>query len=544
MTESTQRLRKDKEVPMNAGTTPTGHPGYAPTLYNEDLAPTPVSQRTWGTWSYTALWLGMVSSAFAFAFLGTFIALGMSAAQALMVVLIGAVVQTLLMSLTGRVGAKHGLPFAVWARTAFGQKGANLPAVLRGLIAVGWFGVQSYLGSTAVNLMISTVIPPFKDLTQPVILGAPLNLLISMVLFWGASFLCLRDGIESIRRLQQWAGPLVFIALIPPFIWAVVSAGGFGPIFSGPSRFESMGAFLLMGLLPGVALFISGSWATMVLNYPDLTRFAQSNRKQFMGTLLGLPLGSLVFYGMSAVIVSGTQVVTGKTLWNPADILAEINNPIMSFVGAGVIAIATMSTNVAANLVSPAYDFTNALPKIFTFKRAGAFAIIAGFAYMPWLIMDSPAFTTIMNYIGAIAGPATGILLADYYLIRRQRIDIDALYTPGQRYHAYNWWNIGALVIATTFIIVSQMIPGLGFFYAYAPLLGILLGMALCLAFAPLARRNGLADMYEPVGDLGIEQVDAASVSDAADAIETDAASEIDARLAAERTPVSNSADR
>lgn len=494
---------------MTTGITDTGRTAaYTPDLYNADLAPTPVSRRTWGTWSYTALWLGMVSSAFAFAFLGTFIALGMSAAQALMVVLIGAVVQTLLMSLTGRVGAKHGIPFAVWARTAFGQKGANIPAILRGLIAVGWFGVQSYLGSTAVNLMLATVIPAWDEFTSPVLLGAPANLLVSMIIFWGASFLALRNGMDTVRRLQQWAGPLVFIALIPPLIWAIDAAGGLGPIFAGPSRFESTGAFLLTGLLPGVALFISGSWATMVLNYPDLTRFAKSNRRQFAGTMLGLPLGSVVFYGMSAIIVSGTQVATGKALWNPSDILAEIGNPFMSFVGALVIAIATMSTNVAANLVSPAYDFTNALPKVFNFKTAGAFAIVLGFIYMPWLIMDTPAFTIIMNNIGAIAGPATGVLLADYYLIRRQHISVHALYTPGQQYRRYNWWNIAALAIGTAVIVISQFVPAISGVYEYAPFAGIILGFVLCLAFAPLARARGYAEMYEPTGNLGAEYVE------------------------------------
>ncbi|MGB4136708.1 MAG: cytosine permease, partial [Microbacterium sp.] len=514
---------------MNTGiphATSAAQASYAPSLYNEDLAPTPVAKRTWSTWSYTALWLGMVSSAFAFAFLGTFIALGMSAAQALTVVLVGAVVQTLLMSLTGRVGAKHGLPFAVWARTAFGQKGANLPAILRGLIAVGWFGVQSYLGSTAVNLMISTAVPAWKDFADPYILGAPANLFISMILFWGASFFALRNGMDTVRRLQQWSGPLVFLALVPPFIWAINAAGGLGPIFTGPSSFDSTGSFLLMGLLPGVALFISGSWATMVLNYPDLTRFAKSNRKQFLGTVIGLPIGSVVFYGMSAVIVSGTQVATGKVLWNPSDILAEIGNPFMSFVGALIIAIATMATNIAANLVSPSYDFTNALPKIFTFKRAGVFSIILAFLYLPWLIMDTPAFAAIMNNIGAIAGPATGILLADYYLLRRQRVDIDALYTHGSVYRPYNWWNIGALLLATGFIILSQFIPAIAGVYQYAPLVGIVLGMLLCLAFAPLARATGYADMYEPSGELGVENA-ALATEDAARA----ARSELDLDL-------------
>jgi len=356
--------------------------------------------------------------------------------------------------------------------------------------------------------MFGTFLPFWNGWTEPTLLGAPANLFVSMIVFWSASYLIFRNGMESVRKFQQWAGPAVFIVLVPPCIWAITSAGGLGPIFSGPSIYSTTWGFLVAGFLPGVALFLSGSWMTLVLNYPDLTRFARSNRKQSIGTLIGLPLGSLLFYGMSAIIVSGTQVVTGKALWNPADILAVVDNPFLSFFGGLVICVATMSTNVAANLVSPSYDFTNAFPRILNFKRAAVSSMIVGFLYMPWLLLGTPAFTAIMNNIGAIIGPAIGILIADYYFIRRQRIDIPALYTKGSRYWGlggYNWVNVAVLLIGTVLIASGQFIPSLSFLFEYSAFVGIAIGMALCLGLAPLARRLGLAEMYEPVGEQGSE---------------------------------------
>ncbi|KAF0964732.1 cytosine permease [Rhodococcus sp. T7] len=185
-------------------------------------------------------------------------------------------------------------------------------------------------------------------------------------------------------------------------------------------------------MLPGIALFISASWATMVLNLPDITRYARSNRAQMTGLFYGLPLATLVFYAMAAIVVSGTRAATGELIWNPADVLVAINNPVVSIIGAISIAVATMSVNLAANIISPAFDFTNLFPKFLTFKRAAVLSIIAGFAFMPWKLMENPdTLFSVLNNVGAVIGPATGILIADYYIVRRGRLDIPALYRRG-----------------------------------------------------------------------------------------------------------------
>lgn len=482
-----------------------------PGLINEDLAPTPVGQRNWSAWNYAALWMGMVHSAFGFSVLGGMIAGGMSAWQALFVVLVANCIQLALMVLTGRVGSRFGIPFAVWARTAFGTLGANIPAILRGLVAIGWFGVQSYLGATALNALLGTVFDGWKNL-DGTFMGVTANLWIAMIVYWAVNFVVIRHGMETIRRFESWAGPMIFVVLAPALVWAIVQADGLGPVFSESSGYDSFGDFLLHGFVPGVALFISASWATMVLNLPDLTRFARSNRAQVRGTAIGLPLATIVFYFMSAVIVSGTQAATGRLLWNPADVLVAIDIPVLTIIGALLIAIATMSVNVAANLVSPAYDLTNLLPKVFNFKRAATVAIILGFIYMPWELMkDSETLFRVLNNVGAVIGPATGILIADFYLVRRGRIDVAELYRRNGRYWGNGGFNVPSvvvLVIGTVVCLAGQVVDAIDWTYEYAWFVGLGLGFALQLVAMAIVRgRNGgrLPPEFEPAGDRGIE---------------------------------------
>jgi NCS1 family nucleobase:cation symporter-1 len=481
-----------------------------PALSNGDLAPTPPSQRTWSAWHYAALWMGMVHSAFGFAVLGGMIAGGMSAWQALFVVLIANLVQLGFMVLTGRVGARYGIPYAVWARTTFGTFGANVPAVTRGIVAIGWFGVQSYLGATAINALLVTVFESWRNFDH-VIGGVAANLWVAMILYWAVNFVVIRHGMETVRRFESWAGPAVFVVMVPALIWAVGQMDGLGPVFTESSRYESTGSFLLHGFLPGVALFVSASWATMVLNLPDLTRFARSNRAQVRGTVIGLPLATVVFYLMAAIIVSGTQAATGKLIWNPADVLIAIDIPAFTIVGALLIAVATLSVNVAANLVSPAYDITNLLPRVFTFKRAASLAIVLGFVYMPWKLMEDPdTLFRVLNNVGAIIGPATGIMLADFYVVRKRRIDVGALYRRHDRYWAqggYNLVSLAVLAVVSGFCLLGQLIDPIAWSYDYAWFVGVGLGFVLHLAtvLAIKRRRGELPLEFQPAGDTGTE---------------------------------------
>lgn len=486
----------------------TGHrPAPDPRLHNADLAPTPVAARQWTTWNYAALWMGMVHSAFGFAVLGTMIATGMSAWQALTAVFVANLVQLGLMSLTGRIGARHGIPFAVWARVACGIRGAYAVAALRAIVAIGWFGVQSYLGATALNALLGAVSGTWHNWNAQVG-GVAANLWVAMLIYWAINFLAIRHGMQTIRRLESWAGPLVFVVMIPMLIWALRSGHGLGPVFETRGKYASTGGFLLHGLLPGVAFFISASWATMILNLPDLTRFARSNRAQVSGMFWGLPIATAVFYGMSAIIVSGAQAATGKPLWNPADVLIAIGNPVFTVVGAVLITVATLSVNVAANLVSPGYDLSAILPRLLTFRRAAAVSIVLGFVYMPWRLMAAPNILFgVLNNIGAILGPTTGVLIADYYLSRRQRIDKDALYRREGRYWGvagFNPWALSVLAAGSAFCLLGQVIPAISWAFDYAALLGIALGFVAYTLLLPLVRRGGrCAELAAPAGDKG-----------------------------------------
>ncbi|HSF26248.1 MAG TPA: NCS1 family nucleobase:cation symporter-1 [Actinomycetes bacterium] len=497
-----------------ASSTSVEIPDADPLLINADLMPTPVSQRRWTSWNFAALWMGMIHSAFGFAVIGGMIATGMSAWQALGVVFVANMIQMGLMALTGRVGSRHGIPFAVWARSAFGSFGANIPALLRGVVAVGWFGVQSFLGSTAINVLLGTSLSFWKE-WDTVIAGVSANLWASMLVYWAINFLLIRHGMETIRRFESWAGPMIFVVMLPLVIWAFAQMDGLGPVFDHATGYSSTGEFMAKGFLPGVALFISASWATMVLNLPDLTRFARSNRSQVKGLFVGLPLATLVFYGMAAIIVSGTQAATGEVLWNPADVLVAIGNPVVAIVGAIAIAVATMSVNLAANIVSPAYDFTNLLPKLLTFKRAASISILLGFLYMPWKLMENPdTLFSVLNNVGAVIGPATGILIADYYIARGRRLDVAALYQRGSAYWAhkgYNYWSIGVLVLGTGFCIMGQFVGAIGWAYDYASVFGPVLGFVLYLLVLPLARKSPIAEAFAPLGDTGEEYDNLAS---------------------------------
>lgn len=482
-----------------------------PTLANEDLTPTPLSERSWTGWNFAALWMGMVHSAFGFAVLGGMIAGGLSAWQALSIVLVANLIQLGLMMLTGRVGSRFGIPFAVWARSTFGTLGANIPALLRGFVAIGWFGVQSYLGATAINALLGTVSGAWLGFDAEVG-GVAANLWVAMVGYWSLNFLVIRHGMETIRRFESWAGPAVFVVMVPAVIWAFGQMDGLGPVFAASSSHGSVGHFLWHGFLPGVALFISASWATMVLNLPDLTRFATSNRAQVRGTIIGLPLATVVFYGMAAIIVSGTQAATGKALWNPADVLVAIDIPIFTVVGALLIAIATLSVNVAANLVSPSYDITNFLPRIFTFKRAAMLSIVLGFCFMPWKLMENPdTLFAVLNNVSAVIAPVTGIMLVDFYVIRRRRLDLDALYVRNGRYwgtRGFNVPSVAVLTVVSAFCLLGQLIDPIAWSYDYAWFVGLALGALLqWIVMAILRRRGGgtLPLAFQPAGDLGME---------------------------------------
>lgn len=472
-------------------------------LTNRDLLPTPVGERNWTWWHFATLWMGMVHNIFNFTWVGGLVAMGMSVWQALTVALIGNLVQTFVIGLNGRIGARFGIPFAVWARSAFGVFGANIVAVLRAVTAIGWFGVQSYLAATACNLLLSSVVPGWRSLGHFAWLGMPANLWLTMLTYWAFNFLIVRHGMKTVRRFETWAGPMVFVVMAVLLVWAVSRADGTGSLLTAPAE-HSTHWFWTVAFVPAVATYIAGSWSTTVLNIPDLTRFARSNRGQFWGTMIGLPLSSLLYFAMSAVIVSSVKELFGKTYWNPTDVLAAFDNPVLSVLGALLLAVATISVNIPANVISPAYDLTNLLPGWLTFRRGAYVSIALGFLYMPWKLMaNEEALYSVLNNLGVVLGPVTGILLADFFVLRRRRLDVAALYRKTGRYRAWRGFNpagLGVFVTTVACLFGSAAVPALHWAYESAWFSSVVLGLVLHLA-AGLVCRGGRLQCREGDGD-------------------------------------------
>jgi NCS1 family nucleobase:cation symporter-1 len=280
-------------------------------------------------------------------------------------------------------------------------------------------------------------------------------------------------------------------------VWVVIRAGGAGSLLHQHSaRYPTTGGFLAHGFVPAVSLYVAGSWAAMVLNIPDLTRFARSNRQQFWGTMIGLPAASLVYFGMAAVIVSCVEGLYGEAMWNPTDVLAAVGHPALSILGATLLAIATISVNIPANIVSPAYDLTNLLPRWLSFRAAAYVSIVLGFAYMPWRLMKDPeTLFSILHNVGAVIGPLTGIMLADYVLLRRQRLDCAQLFSTTGRYRYWAGFNpIALAVLALTLVLLFSAEASSALYWAYehAWLVGVSVGfVGYSLAAAIALRGSG-----------------------------------------------------
>ena len=475
----------ESRAPSNVG-------GAEASLNNPDLAPVPADQRTWGRWNFAAIWLGMVHNIFGFTVVGSLMASGLSAMQALVSVFITCLIQFGFLVLTGRVGSRFGIPFPVWARSAFGLRGTNIPAILRGINGVIWFGIQNFLGGSVLNVLFGQVSPQWKSMGDTVFFGLGLDLWLSLAAFWIISFLVVRHGVDTIRRFESWAGPSVLIVMLGLVVWAIDAGDGLGPVFAASSSHETPSAFVAYGLVPAVVTFMNAGFITMILNYPDITRFASSNREQSIGTLIGLPFGTFLYYGMAAIIVSGTEAATGEVLWNPADVLAALNMPIVTIIGAILLTVATMSVNVVSNLVSPAYDLCNLFPKVFNFRRAAAVSILASFVWMPWHWMSNPAgiFDLVDNF-GLFLGPATGVLLADFFILRKQKLVVPDLYssTGVYRYHnGFNWVALGTLGVVTAALLVVKFTDSIDSAYKYSWFIGVAASMVLYTIGMQVAR--------------------------------------------------------
>lgn len=476
-------------------------------LYNADLAPVPLSQRKWGMLSFAALWISMAACIPTYMLASSLIGGGMNWWQAVLTIFLGNVIVLIPMILNAHVGTRYGIPFPVYCRAAFGVRGANVPALLRALVACGWFGIQAWIGGAAIY-KICAVLFGFETSPAANWFGITLGEFFCFLLFWGVNMWVIYRGIDTIRFLLNIKAPLLIGLGLMLLAWAYDAAGGFGPILSQPSQFDAgqpqAGKFFAY-FFPALTGMV-GFWATLSLNIPDFSRYAKSQRDQAFGQALGLPLTMALYSFIGVAVTSATTIIYGKTLWDPVDVLTHFQNPVVLVVSMAALCIATLATNIAANVVSPANDFAHIAPQKISFRMGGLITGVIGVVMMPWKLVADPTgyiFTWLIAY-GALLGPIGGILIADYFVYRRRQLNIAALYKADGEYRFAN--GISYVALASLVLAAMPSIPGflvnikvwdaaqapefLVGLYNYAWFIGFALAFVIYLVLRRLCRRG------------------------------------------------------
>ena len=436
-------------------------------LFNKDLAPIKVAERSWSTYAIAALWIGMSVNIPTYMLASGLISGGMNWWQALMTIGLGNVIVLVPMILNAHAGTKYGIPFPVLARASFGTKGSNIPALLRAIVACGWFGIQTWIGGQAINSLIVIILPDWAIFSFGPAIG--------FLLFWAMNVYFIVKGIESIKWLESYGAPFLLLVGLGLLIWAYVNADGFGPILSQPSKFKTAGEFWRF-FIPSLTGMV-GFWATLSLNIPDFTRFAKSQKSQVVGQALGLPPAMVMFSFIGIAVTSATVIIFGEAIWDPVVLLSKFESPVVVIISLLSLIVATLTTNIAANVVSPANDFSNLLPKHITFVKGGLITAVLGIAMMPWKLLSdyhSYIFGWLVGY-SSFLGPIAGILICDYFIIRKRKLDGKSLYDPQGEYTYSKGFNIKAIyaLAAGVFVaLIGLFVQDLRFLYDYAWFVG------------------------------------------------------------------------
>jgi NCS1 family nucleobase:cation symporter-1 len=484
-------------------------------LSNADLAPVTADQRTWRWYHFAALWLGMVIAVPAYMIPASMLPAGFSALQAVGIVLLGNLVVLVPILLIGHAGSRYGVPFAVLVRSSFGVQGAKLPALARALVACGWYGIQTWIGGSTLLALLSVILHRQLNGAPLPFLGIGIGQLLAFIVFWAAQLVFVTKGLGAIRKFETWTAPLKVIVCLGLVWWAVQSAGGFGPILSAPSAFGQGGAKQGQFWLVFWPVFtaMSGYWGALALNIPDFTRFARTQKDQIIGQALGLPGPMALLALVSVIVTSATVIIYGQAIWDPVRLSGNIGG-IGVMIGLIIITIDTISVNIAANLVGPAYDFSSLWPRGISYRTGGYITAALGALIAPWKLLETTQgyiFVWLTGY-GALLGPIAGIMIADYWIIRRTRLHVADLYEAQGDYAYVSGWNPIALIAFAVPVLVN--LPGflhsaapaafanVGTFwtglYNYAWFIGILLAFVLYAALMQLtlpglARRRAIA---------------------------------------------------
>ncbi|HEV3329795.1 MAG TPA: NCS1 family nucleobase:cation symporter-1 [Bryobacteraceae bacterium] len=437
---------------------------YDPTLYNPDLAPVPKERRTWGIYNYASLWVAMSVCIPTYMLASGLIAGGMSWWQAIATILLGNLIVLVPMLLNAHAGTKYGIPFPVLVRASFGVRGANIPAVLRALVACGWFGIQAWIGGQAIHSMLKIVWPAF-----------PGGIWVCFFAFWALNMFVIWRGIDTIKFLEGVGAPFMLAVGLLLLWWITRKAGGFGPVLSTPSKFHTASEFLRF-FVPSLTGMV-GFWATVALNIPDFTRYAKSQKAQMVGQALGLPTAMTLYSFIGVAVTSASAVLFGQAIWDPVELLGKFNQPAVAFFALIALLIATLNTNVAANVVSPSNDFSNLNPRRISFRTGGLITGVVGVLMMPWKLVgdfSSYIFVWLVGY-SALLGPIAGIMIADYFLVRRSRLIVPDLYRRNGAYEygdGVNMRAVAALAVGVAVALVGLLVPPLRILYDYAWFVG------------------------------------------------------------------------
>ncbi len=420
-------------------------------LWNPDLAPTPLSRRTWTTYHFAALWIGMSVVITTYTLASGLMQQGMTWWQAMLTILLGNAIVLVPMILNAHAGTKYGISFPVLCRASFGVKGANLPAILRALVACGWFGIQTWIGALALHTLLTAAWPAWR--------GVPGNAGIAFAIFWLVQVAIIVRGLEGIKRLESWSAPVLLGGGLLLLGWAAARGGGLGHVLAESSRLQS-GRGSFWALFPAALTANVGYWATLSLNIPDFTRYARSQRAQALGQALGLPTTMTAFAFIGVAVTSATIVVFGEAIWDPVALIARIGSAPVVILGALIVVVAQLTTNMAANVVSPANDFSSLAPRRISYVSGGLITAVIGIAMFPWkLYADAAAyiFTWLIGY-SSLMGAIGGILIADYWVVRDRTLSPADLFKVQGRYTYSGGVNYRAIVALAA--ALPPVIPG------------------------------------------------------------------------------------
>ena len=446
-------------------------------LYNPDLAPTTPAHRTWTTYNYISLWFSMSMEVSTYMLASGLIAGGMNWKQALCTILLGNLIVLVPLLLNAHAGAKYGIPFPVFVRASFGTRGANLPAMLRAIVACGWFGIQCWIGGQAIFAMLVVAWPSVAAVhwaEWACFLG-----------FWALNMVVVWNGVESIRFLQGFSAPFMLVMSLLLLAFALHKAGGIGPMLATPSQFHSTGAFLRF-FFPSLTAMV-GYWATLALNIPDFTRYSKSQNAQIVGQAFGLPVAMTLYCFIGIAVTSASAVIFGHPIWSPIELLGRFHQPMVALIAMVALLVATLNINVAANVVSPSNDISNLNPQWISFRTGGLITGFLGLAMMPWKLLSSfnnYIFGWLVGYSGLL-GPVAGIMVADYFLLRGTRLDLESLYMRGGIYEYRSGINpraIAALALGVVLALTGRFVQPLHWLYDYAWFVGFFVSGAVYAA--------------------------------------------------------------